>query len=542
MRRAVAILVAVLLTMSLASVAAAAHPKLTGRVLVPAAPLAGGSWGMAFDQDDNLWVGHISARTITKIDPDSGRVLATFGPIDGVEGSDDLTVGPDGAVYYTAILTGEVGRIAPDGTHSTVVNLGMGVNPITFTDDGRLFVGKAFIADGLWEVPLNGDPVRLVEAASGVNGFDWYDGYLYGPRPDLGDVIKVDVDAGAPWAPEIVLSGLAYPGAVDIAPDGTMYVSDAGGAGIFRFDPVTHTKTLVAETAPADNMAIDSRGRVFFSGGNDGAIYRIVGNGQVVVVSAPGLGTNSGLAAGIGPDGHEWVYAATKFQFWGFDGRTGQERLLTGALPLPDTAFDDGENLVLSGTFANMVAVWNPESGAMLAFYPFFATPLNAIRFDGDLIVAELVTGPGTARVTRYDEGSATSQTFGGFMVPTGLAATDDDLYAADWLAGVVYQLVRDGQTLDPMEAVVTGLHGPEGLALTSGGDLLVVETWTQQLSLIELGAGPAVVTPLLTDLDVGQPAPEGFPPIWNFDGVAVGPNGTIYLSAGGILRYELHD
>lgn len=121
---------------------------------------------MDFDADDNLWVGHISARNITKLDPDSGRILATFGPEGGFEGSDDLTVGPDGAVYYTAILTGEVGRIDPDGSHRTVANLSMGVNPITFSDDGRLFVGLAFIADGLFEIYLDGTPPRLINATT----------------------------------------------------------------------------------------------------------------------------------------------------------------------------------------------------------------------------------------------------------------------------------------------------------------------------------------------------------------------------------------
>jgi hypothetical protein len=29
--------------------------------------------------------------------------------------------------------------------------------------------------------------------------------------------------------------------------------------------------------------------------------------------------------------------------------------------------------------------------------------------------------------------------------------------------------------------------------------------------------------------------------PIWNFDGVAVGPSGTIYVASNGIMRYELH-
>lgn len=31
--------------------------------------------------------------------------------------------------------------------------------------------------------------------------------------------------------------------------------------------------------------------------------------------------------------------------------------------------------------------------------------------------------------------------------------------------------------------------------------------------------------------LDVGVPAPEGPPPTWFFDGVAVGPSGAIYIS-----------
>ena len=105
---------------------------------------------------------------------------------------------------------------------------------------------------------------------------------------------------------------------------------------------------------------------------------------------------------------------------------------------------------------------------------------------------------------------------------------------------GTIYQLVRDGEVLSPMEVVVTGLMGPEGLAVTADGDLVVVETWVGQLSLIDLDGTPEPV-PLVTGLDVGQPAPEGMWPTWNFDGVAVGPSGAIYVSADGIYRYELH-
>jgi DNA-binding beta-propeller fold protein YncE len=150
MKRITAPIVAVLLAVVAATPALAADPPaLVGRLLVPATPMLGGAWGMAVDQDDNLWVGNIGGRSVTKIDADSGKILARYGPESGAEGADDVAFNPvDGAIYYTAILTGEVGRIGPDGIHSTVTNLGPGVNPITFSDDGRLFVGKAFFADG----------------------------------------------------------------------------------------------------------------------------------------------------------------------------------------------------------------------------------------------------------------------------------------------------------------------------------------------------------------------------------------------------------
>jgi sugar lactone lactonase YvrE len=113
-------------------------------------------------------------------------------------------------------------------------------------------------------------------------------------------------------------------------------------------------------------------------------------------------------------------------------------------------------------------------------------------------------------------------------------------LWVADWALGTIFQLVRDGVRLDPIEPVATGLVGPEGLAATGDGKLIVVESLAQRLSLVDLGEG-AVVKTLVDDLAVGQAAPPGLAPHWIFDGVAVGPSGAIYLSASGLYRYERH-
>jgi DNA-binding beta-propeller fold protein YncE len=148
------------------------------------------------------------------------------------------------------------------------------------------------------------------------------------------------------------------------------------------------------------------------------------------------------------------------------------------------------------------------------------------------VIVADL----GTSQVLRLDMTTCTSEPIAQFFFPTGLAASDDDLWAADWVTGTVRQLVRDGTTTD--EVVASGLIGPEGMAVTPDGDLVVLEAAAHRLSLIDLPTG--TVTPLVEGLAVGQPAPAGLPPHWTFEGVAVGDSGAIYVASGGIQRYQI--
>ena len=83
------------------------------------------------------------------MDPRTGKILDRLGPALGVETPDDVTFGPPGSTYendifWTALFTGEVGRLTPDGTKITAGQVFPGVNPITFSDDGRLFVAHDF--------------------------------------------------------------------------------------------------------------------------------------------------------------------------------------------------------------------------------------------------------------------------------------------------------------------------------------------------------------------------------------------------------------
>ena len=104
---------------SFALVAAGAMPALGAahrdRVLVEGAPLVGGSNGMYFDADNNLYVAQVWGRSISKLDPETGKILEKLGPADSVFLPDDVTVAPNGTLFWTDPGLGTVFTRAPGG-------------------------------------------------------------------------------------------------------------------------------------------------------------------------------------------------------------------------------------------------------------------------------------------------------------------------------------------------------------------------------------------------------------------------------------------
>ena len=125
--------------------------EATVAVLAQGGPLHGSN-GIYFGPDGRLYVSSLSSAAVAAVDPESGAVLDRWGPEDGVKGPDDLTFGPDGSMFWTDFAFGDVGRRTPDGTTTVVASPGLGVNPITFSDDGRLFVSLCALGDQLFEI------------------------------------------------------------------------------------------------------------------------------------------------------------------------------------------------------------------------------------------------------------------------------------------------------------------------------------------------------------------------------------------------------
>lgn len=492
--------------------------------------------GINFDPDGNLYVTSVIGRSIMRLDPFSGQILEYLGPSDGVEAPDDLTFGPDGSLYFTAFLKGEVGKISPDGVKTTVAQIGPGVNAITMSSNGRLFVSRVFIGDDLWEIDPAGtnSPRLIAENLGGFNGMDeGPDGYLYGPLWFSGQVARVNVDTGEV---NVVADGFDTPAAVKFDHQGRLYVLDQHRAEVVRVDVASGQKTVVAYlTVGIDNLAFDSRDRLYVTNAHNGTVSLVLPGGLTRLLNRPGLTTPGGIAVQT-VAGRKSIFVADIYTLREFSPYTGLPRSVAHcvvggvtALNTPFSVAPYGENLVTTSWFANAVQVWDPMLQDVIEDHRDFEVPLNAIEFQGDLVVAELGSGSTGSVVKRPAGTQERIVLVSDLGVPTGLTAIDDKLFVANWTTGEILQLVDDGKLLDPPAAVATALAQPEGLAATPAGDLVVVEAQAKRLTKVHIDSGQT--STIAEDLPLGASGTPGYPPTWVFNSVAIDDYGVIYLS-----------
>jgi sugar lactone lactonase YvrE len=538
------------LVILLAVVAAASAPAMAveinkeivqnWKVLVKGSPIHGAN-GLAFDSHDRLHIASVLGREIVVMNSRTGKILNRLGPAVGVETPDDLTFGPLGSVYqddvfWTAFFTGEVGRLSPGGVKTTAGQVFPGVNPITFSDDNRLFVAHDFMPfSGLYEIDPEGvlPPTELDPNFYNLNAFDFGpDGLLYGPIFQ-DRILRIDIDSGPPPLDfEDVLN--PFPSSA-VKFDSKERLHALNIDRVVRIDPDTGAVEEVAEIGPGlDNLAFDSRDRLFVSSFFNGAIYRVLPSGKVRELSKGGIIAPGGVAVLPRRRGGDAVFVADTFSFRGFNARTGRPGVFEEVFGSAQTVAPYGENLVTSGWFNSSVEVRDGETLHLIDGPHLFALPLNAIEFQGGIAVAEL--GP-PGQVVRGDHTVIAT----GLAVPTGMAATETDLWVADWFLGAVFKIVDAGTPIPPL-LVASGLSFPEGLAVNRDGNLLVVETGAGRLSSIDPATG--VVTMVAEGLELGSPAPPNAPPTWTFSGVAVGSSGHIYVTgdvANVIYRFKQH-
>ena len=491
--------------------------------------------GMYFGPDGRLHVVSASSATVAAIDPESGAVLERWGPEEGVQGPDDLTFGPDGSVYWTDFAFGDVGRRTPDGTTTVIASPGPGVNPITFSDDGRLFVSQCALGDKLFEIDPDGiEEPRLISdqlgPGCGLNGMDWGpDERLYGPRTSTSEVVRVDVDRGTF---ETVSSSLQGPVALKFDSQDRLHVLDTGAGEVVRVDVATGDTEVVGRVAVgSDNLAFDADDRLFVSNYAHSSIVEVIGPETNRTVIAGGVSFPGGLAYLPATGGAGRLFLADRRALRELDPDTGAEvHVVTGRgsdVGEALSAHPYGAQLILSG--ATNVSIWDPDGDRLVARFEGFEEAIDALPLGDDIIVSEYETGS----VVRFSPASPDARTVlaSGLEAPAGLAVHGGDLYVAD-RNGTLLQILDDGERIEPPRLVAGGLAGPEGITAGEDGALYVVEEDAGRVTQVDPETGAAtLVADGLTLQSLEQKSIGGSTSVGFLAGIAVG-DGSLYVSS----------
>lgn len=492
-------------------------------VMATGANIAGAN-GLHFGPDGLLYVASVIGSDITVIDPETGAEVKRYTGLDGVFGPDDVAFASDGSFYWTSILTGEVAGFNPEGEKIIAAQLSPGSNPITFSNDDRLFVSQCFLGTGLFELDPKGvEPPRSIAddlgPGCGLNGMDWGpDDRLYGPRWFTGEVLSFDVDTGER---RVEASGFSTPAAIKFDSQGVLHVLDTGTGELIRVE--NGDKEIVATLEPGlDNFAFDANDRAFISSFTDGFVKRVNADGTITGLQPGGLSHPGGVGV---IDDTVWVADVSAIR--SFDRSTGEslevQRNILGVSALGGSInlAVDREVLILTSWFDGDVRIWDPRSQERVGHYPNLAGPVAALRYAGGMAVSEHFK----SAVTLYGDGDPVVLT-NGLSAPGGLYVSEGGLYVSDRTSGEILLIARDGVPLETPEIVARGLDAPEGFLVTPDG-IVVVEADLARVTKI----APDGTQTELAIIPAGSPSAPDLPPSQVFNGIAMDEDGNLFVT-----------
>lgn len=549
------------------------------------APIYGAN-GLAIDNNDHLVIAAINPKAVYVMDTATGAILKTYRHPTLLSGPDDVTIAKDGTIYYTDIFSGIVGKINTATDEVTLVaQLKPWVNSIRLNpDETKLYVGHCIGDDRMTEIELKTGKIRIVAENVGWPNSSSFgpDGHYYSPINMKNEYIRWNLETGER---ETIVKVPTFPSSVKFDKQGRMLLTEFVTGTITRYDMKTKEKEIIAKeiTIGLDNIAIDSKGRMFTASNHNGGIMEVFADGTTKELSPEGLLIPQDVGIVQLPEG-EQLMVADHWNVRFFDTRTFKQtrHLPSGFYPwvqppddlgspelekkygkmrnlgLPFTVTSDGKNAIISSWQSDCINVFDLNENRVVRTING-NRPLYAMPFEDVLVASELTTrsvvsiAPDGTRKTlaeplsffknagKEQKPSSLSLWFqkmvvgvvaffnDGLVYPTGMVAKGNNLWVADWYRGQILQVVADGEVLAKPKVVAKGLEQPEGIAFAKDGSLLAIESKIGRLVKIDPVSGNKTI--LAEHLKTGEHPAFLAAPSYYFSGVAVGADGSIYVS-----------
>jgi sugar lactone lactonase YvrE len=488
-----------------------------------------GANGLRTGPDGRVYVAQVTGSQISALDLRTGQVDTVSAKGGDIIAPDDVAFDSGGNLYATEVMDGRVSvRDAAGRTRVLRDDLPC-ANGITVHQD-RLFIGECREGGRLMELDRSTGAQRiLLEDLPSPNAMEvGPDGLLYYPLMVANEIWRVDPEGGEP---QRVAGDLGVPDAVKFDSEGFIVSTQVASGQVLRIDPRSGERTLLAQLTPGlDNLTfVDNR---LFVSNFTGEITEILGGGETRTVLPGGL--NWPLDLAVGDDGDLYVADGTYLYVVGPDGALqtvgmqfspGYPGFLRGLAPA-------GPGTFVVATSGGQIARYRPGDGETDYLADGFDQLYGVAIGPGDAIVfAEL----GTGRVHSLRSG-AVEVLASGLQDPLGVAFDPNGVpLVSESGAGRVVRLAGSPET------VVDGLQRPQGI-LVANGILYVVDAGAKEVVAVDLNTGARHV--VASGLPVGpppgvEPKPlKGMPPFSGpqgpFAGIAIGTDGTLYVSADG--------
>ena len=487
-----------------------------------------GIHGVAIDKQGRLLAGTVVGNDMWEVDRTSGAAKVFIAAPQGE--ADDIAIGPKGELAWTSYTQGIVRYRENDSAPIRELAKDLpGINSIAFDQrTGKLYASQVFMGDALWEIDLREGkaPRSIAKGLGGFNGFEvGPDGQLYGPLWFKGQVVKIQPTNGKVT---VINAEFKTPAAANLDGKGNLWVLDTQAGTLNKVTLANGKKTEAAKLATGlDNLAIAPDGIIYVSNMADNSIQAFdPKDNSVKTLTSGKLATPAGMKL----DG-DTLLIADIFAFRGVNTQSGQVqdiyRAHASKLEYPGAVGLGSQRIALASASTGTVQVLDRATRQDIDIAHGFKGAMDAIPMDdGSLLVLEIGTG---SVIRASGEHFATRDVVTKDLVgPVQMILGKD---GAVYITEAAGRLTRVDLANGNKTVVAQDLALPEGLAQTAWGTFIVAESSARRVSEIDPAQGTRRV--VAENLPIGfQPGRTGVPPSYLSTGVAVTPDGTVYVTA----------